>query len=181
VEPNPVKRFIDYRLEDVKNSGASAGAAAVFVGVVGLANFYLYERSYPEHHFEIDASVRQKQPVRPIVKQLMALVGCKRALKEFNESTGMVEYTIAGPMYTFNLSGGAPTACEVEEIEQMVTIPAVPEKKEKVKRFRLVDPKCLGSQADGVGPTPKVRMATITGEDAAEMTADRTEVGGEGT
>jgi len=143
MENNVVKRFIDYRLDDVKCSGAAAGAAAIFVGLEGLGHFFLSERHYPDHYFTIDAGIKEGVPVRPLVKQLMALVGSKKAKKSFSKTSGQVSYAIEGPLFRVHLAAGAPAQCTVEEYTEEVTTPALPEKKEMLTRYRLTDPKCL--------------------------------------
>ena len=149
---NAAQQFIKGRHDSIQQEGETAGAAALFVGVAGLSSFWLYTSHYPRKVFQVSMSVRTSQPARPIVKQVIRLLGCKKADKKFSEATGRVSYLMTNEYYEVTLSSGPPTACEVEQYETEEIIPAVKEHTKTVTKFRLVDPKCLeGGQA----PPPK--------------------------
>lgn len=161
-KPNAVERFIKGReslLTYVGDYVAEAGAAGQFVGVAGLASFSASRHTWGSPPYvSVSMTVEEGASTRAVVKHAMRIVGAVKAEKKFDDATGAVVYKFKTAGWDVTIIGGAPAACEVEEYTEEVVTAATPESRESVKKFRLVDPKCLGQNGEPDGaPPPKTQ------------------------
>lgn len=146
---NTVQDEINYYTNTIREAEEAIAILSRFGRIVDTGSVDLshpYEMKTYRRTTRLTLQPQADEGPMGLVRQVLTLTRAPKAEKRFNEEKGRVEYWVQHDGVDVVIIGAAPERCKVELVEEPVVIPAQPARTEIRKRYRLVDPNCLGVQ-----------------------------------